>query len=39
MKALRKVIRRAAKRLADYRYHRRCGHSIRQAWRLADKTL
>jgi len=39
MKALRKVIQRAAKRLADYRYHRQSGHSIRQAWRLADRTL
>jgi len=39
MKALRKAIRRVAKRLNDYRYYRRCGHSIRQAWRLADITL
>jgi len=39
MKALRKAIRRVAKRLTDYRYHRRRGHGIRQAWRLADITL
>jgi len=39
MKILRKIIRRVAKRLADYRYHRHSGYSIRQAWRLADRTL
>jgi len=39
MKALRKAIRRMAKRLADYHHYRQRGHSIRQAWLLVDRTL
>jgi len=39
MKALRKIIRRIAKRLADYHHYRQRGHSIRRAWLLADNTL
>jgi len=39
MKALRKAIRRMAKRMADYRHYRQRGHSIRQSWLLVDRTL